>query len=279
MHAQENDDVTDKEDSSTCTSEADNAGSSDEDRQPDPVLKKSIHKLKYQVKYQQRVLSYFEARISKLENSVRALESFVETRDRLLPPSQPTALPSAVASGFSGYFTNIPTRVQPYYYPQPVKPPGYLPQPAAASSSSSPMQATTPVVRKAKAHTQAPKCMQIYSKGKCLPSEEIQKSALVPPEVTISRYANLCEINKVSQLAVKLARESYFGNDVLSRCTVAGQGPLPALPQHELGCLKQRLFELYPVFWDSPVDFEEIWKECATAIGQAAKRLRQLKLM
>ena len=73
---------------------------------------------------------------------------------------------------------------------------------------------------------------------------------------------------------MKLARESFFGEDVLAQCTVMGFGKLPALPTEELNELKQTLFSLFPRHWSNPVDFESVWKDCAESLGQLCKRLR-----
>ena len=75
-------------------------------------------------------------------------------------------------------------------------------------------------------------------------------------------------------LAVKLARESFFGIEIIQKCTVMEHGPYPTFPNTELKELKQTLFSLFPQFWSNPVDFESLWKDCAEAIGQSCERLR-----
>ena len=78
----------------------------------------------------------------------------------------------------------------------------------------------------------------------------------------------------MSILAVKLAREAFFGPDIMSQCTTMGQGRFPALPSKEFNDLKQTIFSMFPKFWSSPVVFEGLWRNCAEAVGQACKRLR-----
>ena len=117
--------------------------------------------------------------------------------------------------------------------------------------------------------------MSTYWKpGKSLSSTLIDKSKLNPAPQSIQRYPKLQTESKASALAVKLARESFFGVKVMKQCTVMGHGPYPALPNAELNKLKQTLFSLFPKFWSNPIDFETLWKDCAEAVGQACKRLK-----
>ena len=80
----------------------------------------------------------------------------------------------------------------------------------------------------------------------------------------------------MSILAVKLAREAFFGDSTLKRCTPQGWNDLPALPQAELHQLKATLFDQFPRFWASPERFEQKWTICQESIAQASKRLRKL---
>ena len=61
-------------------------------------------------------------------------------------------------------------------------------------------------------------------------------------------------------LGVKLAKEAFFGEDVLARCTVSGYRDLPALPLLELNGLKQALFNQFPNYWHTPEEFERVWE-------------------
>lgn len=79
----------------------------------------------------------------------------------------------------------------------------------------------------------------------------------------------------IGKLAVKLARESFFGTDVLAKCTVMGCRDFPALPVNELNELKQLIFSMFPTYWNTPIEFEsKVWCSCVTSIGQLCKRLR-----
>ena len=80
--------------------------------------------------------------------------------------------------------------------------------------------------------------------------------------------------NKVSTLAVKLAKEAIFGDTVIRKCTVSGEREFPALPQNELQDLKRIIFQQFPHYWQAPLEFELQWKSCCECIGQDCKRLR-----
>ena len=54
------------------------------------------------------------------------------------------------------------------------------------------------------------------------------------PNEIFAKYPNLCCVSKAKTLAVKLARDAIFGDDVLIRCTVAGGRDHPGLPVNEL---------------------------------------------
>ena len=102
----------------------------------------------------------------------------------------------------------------------------------------------------------------------------IPKQQLVPASQTLNRYPKLQIESKVSALAVKLARESFFGVKILSQCTVMGIGKYPGLPTEEINQLKQTIFSLFPRYWSSPIEYEILWRDCADAVGQACKRIR-----
>ena len=76
-------------------------------------------------------------------------------------------------------------------------------------------------------------------------------------------------------MAVRLAKEAYFGPDVMIHCTVRGVGSHHALPRAELDKLKRFLCNLALLrLIDRRVEFEEIWKNCTNLIGQACKQYR-----
>lgn len=107
-----------------------------------------------------------------------------------------------------------------------------------------------------------------------LPSSAINKQKLKSASKVILRYPKLRNPSNVGTLATKLAREAYFGEDVLAKCTVAGDRGLPGLPIEELRQLKQTLFAQFPTYWRSPHEFEPLWTTATTSVGQLCKRLR-----
>ena len=109
----------------------------------------------------------------------------------------------------------------------------------------------------------------------CLPSSAIDHTKLVPAKVVIDRNPKLLCESKVSTLALKLARESFFGEAVMLKCTVADDRELPGLPEHEVQLLKNQILTLFPGYWNSPIEFEPLWTKCTESIGQGCKRLRR----
>ena len=107
-----------------------------------------------------------------------------------------------------------------------------------------------------------------------LPSSEINQAKLLNTDLVINKYAKLKGPSKAGALSVKLARESVFGTEILTKCTVRGCRELPALPTEELAFLKQVMFKQFPQFWQTPTDFEPIWTKCTEAINHACKALR-----
>ena len=107
-----------------------------------------------------------------------------------------------------------------------------------------------------------------------LPSSAINKGELLQATTVFRKYpALLCE-SKIGTLATKLAREAFFGDDVLIKCTVVGERDYPGLPAEELHQLKHAIFMHFPQYWNSQQEFKPIWKKCTDSIGQACKRLR-----
>ena len=83
----------------------------------------------------------------------------------------------------------------------------------------------------------------------------------------IGANSNLLQsVTKAGRLAVKLARDSYFGEDVMRVSTVSG------LQKDKLKEIKARLYEVYR--FDNLVEFEPLWQKCLIAIGKACQGLR-----
>ena len=62
---------------------------------------------------------------------------------------------------------------------------------------------------------------------------------------------------KMGTMAVLLARESFFGEEVMYKCTAKGYGDKPGLPMAELMALKEELRKLYPNYCNNNIIFEE----------------------
>lgn len=108
-----------------------------------------------------------------------------------------------------------------------------------------------------------------------LPSSAINKGTLHQATTVFHKYPGLICESKIGTLATKLAREAFFGEDVLVKCTVAGERDWPGLPSEELRQLKHALYMQFPQYWQSPQEFEPLWKKCTESIGQTCKRLRK----
>ena len=122
------------------------------------------------------------------------------------------------------------------------------------------------------------RCVEIISHKQSvreLSASQINTAELIDPDIVIRKYPSYQCLNRVPTLAQRLANQSYFGDDVLGKCTVMGCRHSPALPLRELNNLKQKLFLVFPQFWANPLDFEDTWSRCTVAIGQRCKRLVQ----
>lgn len=108
-----------------------------------------------------------------------------------------------------------------------------------------------------------------------LPSSAISKDKLHSIAQVMQMFPKLKGEGKAPTLAVKLARKSLFGDDVLAQCSPGGGRGLPGLPVAELNVLKELLFKNFSQYWNNPLEFESrVWTPSFNAIGQACKRLR-----
>jgi len=139
-----------------------------------------------------------------------------------------------------------------------------------------PTTETSRQTAKSPEHSLQPRALEIsnVNPDNSLPSSVINKEKLAEADVVIKKYLKLKGVSKASTLTVKLAKEAIFGENVMKQCTVAGTREHPGLPFDELRELKQEVFKQFPQYWRTPVEFEDIWKLCFDALGQACKRLR-----
>ena len=150
-------------------------------------------------------------------------------------------------------------------------PPGMLPP---SRNPLCPLQLNTPVTSGATINqgTTAPQNKKTAANK--LPSSTINKGQLLQATSVIQKYPGLVYESKIGTLATKLAKEAFFGDNVLVQCTVSGGRDYPGLPADELMQLKHALYMQFPDDWNSPQEFEPLWTKCKAAIGQAYKRLR-----
>ena len=112
---------------------------------------------------------------------------------------------------------------------------------------------------------------------KANPLPTINDAELIDPHQVIAKYPKLLSVTKVPTLAVKLAKESFFGKEIMACCTVRGTGQYHALPETKLKQLKEFLLKLcVPRNIPTTLEFEVVWKGCTEAIGQACKSQRKL---
>lgn len=116
---------------------------------------------------------------------------------------------------------------------------------------------------------------KLIEKKEANPLPTIDRSKLLPPEDVVNKYSQFLYRSKLPTLAVKLCKESFFGKNVMSLCTVKGTGQHHALPETGMKALKLFMTELcVPRHTPTRLEFESSWKSCIEAIGQACKALR-----
>ena len=142
--------------------------------------------------------------------------------------------------------------------------------PDTAVVSSSPLPTQLPSLpSKPSSQVNKPK----FGPTKFLPSSSIDKTQLKSPQDVLNKNSNLAsQVGKMTILAVVLAREAFFGGQVMGQCTAKGHGDKPALPHQELMELKDVIKGAYLQYWNLPHVFESQWNKCADQISQACKR-------
>ena len=112
-----------------------------------------------------------------------------------------------------------------------------------------------------------------YKENNALP--DIDYSTLSSPDSVVEKYPSLLKPSRIPTLALKLAKEAYFGPEVMKHCTVKGNSGFYALPEEELASLKKYILKLaLPRYVSNRYEFEQLWKECTNSIGQGCKHSR-----
>ena len=81
------------------------------------------------------------------------------------------------------------------------------------------------------------RCVEIISHKQSvreLSASQINTTKLIDPDIVICKYPSYQCLNRVPTLTQRLASQSYFGDDVLGKCTVMGCRHSPVLPLREL---------------------------------------------
>ena len=92
----------------------------------------------------------------------------------------------------------------------------------------------------------------------------------------LKKYPSLRGDAKMGRLAVALARECYFGKEIMKISSVGGKGPgTRPLPSKEMEDIRSAIFSLCPHYHSNLVEFENIiWSKCKTAINHACNKYR-----
>ena len=118
-------------------------------------------------------------------------------------------------------------------------------------------------------------CRQELKTAQEVLEKEICRQKLKTAQEVLQQYLDLQIESKIGVLALKLARQQFFEDNLMKRCTPRGWQNMPALPQAELNMLKVTFLKQFPRFWSCLVGFERKWAVAQEAIAQACKRLRQ----
>jgi len=97
-------------------------------------------------------------------------------------------------------------------------------------------------------------------------------------EQVISDTKRLLKEGKIGTVAQALARDAFFGKEVMEKCTPSGTAQLKGLPRDEFNQLKVTMFKLLPHHHSCPLQFEPDWAKCVIAVEQACKRERNKKM-
>ena len=173
--------------------------------------------------------------------------------------------------------------VTPTYKPQELASTPSTPQSTGSESAVSPITpfgVTTPNrVPTAPSRPTTSNTATLVSMKENTPLPQIDKGSLITPQAVVDKYPNLLKESKIPKLSIRLAKEAYFGKEVMSFCTFKGVGSNHALPDAEVKDLKEFLKRLtLPGIVSTRQDFEIVWKNCIESIGQSCKTLRKLRL-
>ena len=108
-----------------------------------------------------------------------------------------------------------------------------------AQSSSHRVSGNRPPTVQTNLHS-APICPKVTKRrSQVLDSAALHTHQLISPDDVTAANWKIAKPSKVGPFSVKLAREAFFWDDVLAKCTVFGCRDYPGLPPAELQALKQ----------------------------------------
>ena len=105
-------------------------------------------------------------------------------------------------------------------------------------------------------------------------TSEGNKNALVDADEVLDKYPKLLSLANIGRLSVRLATESYFGTELMKKCTVFGCNNKPSLPKEVVFEMKRKLLALHPQFRSTPLEFEVYWAKSIAAINHCCAGLR-----
>ena len=101
-------------------------------------------------------------------------------------------------------------------------------------------------------------------------------ASLIQPEDLLLKYPKLNNLSRIGALSAKLAREVYFGKNIMSKCTVYGCRDRPPLPKAQLE--KMKIFLMNHFKFSSTPEFENHWRFCVEAVNHSCSAVRKAEL-
>jgi len=231
-------------------------------------------------------LSYLEHRVGNVETAVMQLQSaWSYYQTTLGGPSTMSGYgisPGAGPSPGFGYqqYTSAYNFPPPGFYSQSATDWSYMtnqrtPTPESYQRPAVPPASDHPTVLPPSANP--PQLIPVSSSSDriYMPSTAIDKTSLRDVAVVVAENKQFQKKDKITTLCQILARECFFGKNLMSRCTAGGKGSF-GLPRDEMNELKKTMFELFPAYKDCPEEFEPLWEECVTSMGNACRRYRNM---
>ena len=96
---------------------------------------------------------------------------------------------------------------------------------------------------------------------------------MASPEDVLMKYPKLNNLSRIGAMSAKLAREFYFGKNLMARSTVYGCRDRPPLPKQQVEQLKVFLMNTFK--FNKGPDFESHWRYCIDAINHSCAAIRK----